>query len=174
MKLLTLIFTSVATLSFSQTPNSQIGNDSINIKFLDELITAEINFERLTHGLSKLRIKEDLVKKANSHTKWMIKENKFEHSKNNYEIIEISWSSDTTTYSSLAKNIVSAWMNSPGHRAIILSKIADSYIGVSSGVFNKRTTSYSSVKKYLYPPKEVSININKSIYDIKITANLSF
>jgi uncharacterized protein YkwD len=174
MKALTFILILFVTSSFSQTPDSQIGNDSINIKLLDELITAEINFERINHGLSKLSIKDDLVKKASTHTKWMIKSNTFEHSSNNYEIIEVSWSSDTNTYSNLAKHIVTNWMNSPGHKAIILSKAANSYIGVSSGVFNKHTVTYSSVKKYLYPAKEVSLTINKSTYDIKITANLSF
>lgn len=172
MKLLTLIFTLVATLSFSQTPSSQIGNDSLNTKLLDELIIKEINNERIKAGSKALAYNKSISDRAHKHVDWMILKDTFEHSHTGPEIIQINYFSDTLTYSELAKDIIKVWMNSPGHKEIMLSRGVTDYIGVHAGVSNKETR-ISPAKKYLYPAKTIPATSTTS-YSIKVSANLSF
>jgi hypothetical protein len=93
----------------------------------------------------------------------MILKDTFVHSHTGSEIIEINYFSDKTIYSDLAKDIIKVWINSPGHRDILLSSGPNANIGVHAGVFSKEDTT----KKYLYRDK----NTPSTIYKIKATAN---
>jgi uncharacterized protein YkwD len=166
MKALTFILILFVTSSFSQTPDSQIGNDSLNTKLLDELIIKEINNERIKARSKVLTYNKSIADRAHKHVEWMILEDTFAHSHTGSEIIEINYFSDKVTYSDLAKDIIKVWMNSPGHRDILLSSGPNANIGVHAGVFSKEDTS----KKYLYRDK----NTPSTVYKIKATANFYF
>ena len=147
MKVLFLILIFISSFSLSQTSDSQIGHDSINTKLLNELVVDQINYERSTRGIRKLVKSKTASSAAKLHNDWMIKSNTFEHSDNGViEIIEINYCDGTITYSELSKNIVKAWMDSPDHKANILSRSFD-YLGVAIGVYLKTQES----KKYLCP-----------------------
>ena len=166
MKALTLILILFVTSSFSQTPDSQIGNDSLNTKLLDELIIKEINNERKYARSRALVYNKSIADRTHKHVDWMILEDKFEHSHTGPEIIQINYFRDTITYSDLTKKIIKVWMNSPGHKDIMLSKAVTDFIGVHAGVSNKETTT----KTYIYPAGKKTT----TFYTIKVSVNLSF
>ena len=137
MKALTLIFILVATLSFSQTSSSKIGKTNINFKLLNELIIKEVNFQRTSRNIPIILISESAMQYAKDHTSWMIKENRFEHSKvpNSAECIQSGFQYQEETYYAVAKEIVQRWMDSPKHREIILTDFKYSCnIGVDVGI----------------------------------------
>lgn len=162
MKALASIFILVATLSFSQTPDSQIGNDSLNTKLLDELIIKEINNERRKAGLSILVYNKSISDRTYKYVNWMVNEGKFEHSHTSSEVIEINRFNNKITYSDLAKDIINRWIDSPGHKDILLSSGHTNHIGVHAEVFIKE------VKTYLYPAETLTF------YEIKVAANFYF
>ena len=81
-----------------------------------------VNIARADRGLPRLRVASDLVTAARSHSRWMMRSGNFIH---NAEL-----TSDVTGWQMVGENIACGWsvrslhralMNSPGHRANILS-----------------------------------------------------
>jgi uncharacterized protein YkwD len=110
-----------------------------------------INVERAKYGLHKLAMQTRLVKAAKGHSKDMANNNYFSHTAlNGASFIDrinaagYKWSAageniyaGNGTYNS-PQSCVNAWMNSPAHRAILLS--ADyTQIGIGYS-FNKNST----------------------------------
>ena len=155
-----------SAFSSSQSLTSAVGHDSLNTSFLDELIIKEINEERKRQRLKILTYDKSISEISHRHVEWMIAKDTFEHSHNGYEIIEINYFDHTITYDSLAKDVVKVWMNSPGHRSIILKKGLEGIIGAHAGVFSKETTT----NKYLYPPGIRTC----TKYEIRISANFGY
>lgn len=110
-----------------------------------------INKQRARRGLRKLRVNSRLSEAAQRHTADMVKRNYFAHvSKSGSDIVDrltrsgyipgarswtvgenLAWGSGSR---STPRQIVSAWMNSPGHRANILQRrFRDIGIGVVFG-----------------------------------------
>jgi uncharacterized protein YkwD len=81
---------------------------------IEERILQETNAQRSRHGLKPLAMDPALVQSARQHASWMCSTGNFSHtSKNVGENIALGQGS--------AKEALSDWMNSSGHRANILS-----------------------------------------------------
>ena len=112
---------------------------------MDELLAIEdevielVNIERENHGLHKLEKDEELADVAREHSRDMYLRNFFDHNNPDGKSPFDRMREYGITYSSAGENIakgqesaeavVDAWMNSPGHRANILSEDYE-YIGV--------------------------------------------
>lgn len=108
--------------------------DFISAETVEYWIVRYINEERTKLGLDTLVYDSEIDDMAKTHSEWMLRTGKFEHSKNNvYEII-LTGGNGTTKYNRYthkfyARAVVNGWMNSSGHKYIItLAKLQ--YIGV--------------------------------------------
>ena len=97
-----------------------------------------INAERTKNGLSELKFSEELLKVARDKAKDLVDNNYFSHNSPTYGSPFDMMKSYGITYKTAGENIagnstlqgaVTAWMNSEGHRANILSN-AYNYTGI--------------------------------------------
>lgn len=150
MKLIILVFVLFTTLGYSQISTSKIGGDSINTKLLNGLVIDLINHERSIKGLPKLTVSQTISDAATKHNTWMIEFNKFEHSHSGLgEICALTQCNSSMMYIELAKDIVKGWMDSPGHRALILDT-QFTYIGTSVNFYIKEQSKFLSIGIFNY------------------------
>jgi uncharacterized protein YkwD len=125
----------------------------IDVKTVEYWMVRYINQERINAGLDTLVLSDDLDKISNTHSSWMCKTGKYEHSKG-YNVFEIIMKSgcgpNMISHKRVAEGAVIAWMSSPGHKSIILRKDIK-YIG--SGFAYK-------INEYGYASYYYTVNID--------------
>ena len=107
---------------------------------LEQQVVSLVNQKRANHGLVKLRVNARLVTAARSHSSEMGSRQYFSHNSANGEtfshrLIRLGYKRSGYSYWAAGENIawgsglyatavatVNAWMKSPGHRAVILTK----------------------------------------------------
>jgi len=107
------------TIGFLALVGAALGVESksdqdITLHPIEEKILHETNAQRARYGLKPLKLDPTLVESARQHASWMCTTGNFTHtSKSVGENIALG--------QSCAKEALSDWMNSSGHRANILS-----------------------------------------------------
>ncbi len=91
---------------------------------VERQIIERTNRERERHGLPKLAVDGRLMKSARTHTAWMARSTVLQHT-------TAAVGENIAQGQSTATEAVQDWMNSPGHRANILSS-SYSRIGVAA------------------------------------------
>ncbi|MBQ9267435.1 MAG: SH3 domain-containing protein [Clostridia bacterium] len=127
--------TTTPSTNTSTANNTSASSDEIELLRL-------INAERAKYGLSELKFSEDLLKAARDKAQDMVNKNYFSHTSPTYGSPFDMMKAYGITYRTAGENIagnstlqgaVTAWMNSEGHRANILSN-AYNYTGI--GIVN--------------------------------------
>ena len=113
--------------------------DTSNVEDIEKQVIRLVNRERAKHGLQKLTGRRSLCNVARLKSRDMIAKNYFSHQSptygspfnmmENYGIKFSAAGENIAKGQKTAAAVVAAWMNSPGHRANILSKTYNS-IGV--------------------------------------------
>jgi uncharacterized protein YkwD len=132
-------------------PNAGATTDNATSRVLVRATLCVLNAKRTRHDLPALRLNRKLSTAARRHSRAMVRERFFSHdSANGASFVDRiratgylegaqSWSvGENIAYGSgsrsTPRSIGRAWMNSPGHRANILSKsFRDIGIGIASG-----------------------------------------
>lgn len=115
----------------NQDKNHDIENTPINTSNIESEVLRLVNIERTKEGLSPLKISNELSSLANKKSQDMADNNYFSHTSPTYgspfdmmRQFGINYTSAGENiaqgYSS-AESVMNGWMNSPGHRANILS-----------------------------------------------------
>ncbi len=120
------------------TPSNNTTSDNSSASADEKELLRLINAERTKNGLSELKFSEDLLKVARDKAKDLVDNNYFSHNSPTYGSPFDMMKSYGITYKTAGENIagnstlqgaVTAWMNSEGHRANILSN-AYNYTGI--------------------------------------------
>lgn len=130
MKRFIIILTFLTNLLYSQIPKdtSVIDITQINENLLNKLIEHKINKIRKEYNLDTLDLNNVLREgsKRNCINLYNIDEPAVGHTETGifYEIAEIQSINKRTkvSYNNIANDLISNWMNSPGHKSIILEK----------------------------------------------------
>jgi uncharacterized protein YkwD len=142
----------IATKKNTQTPDPLPIQNSGNINgpLTIANVVAATNYERTSRGLSALTISNELNHSAEEKVNDMFAKQYFEHvspsgvtldqliAKTGYQFVIIG---ENLAYGNFttAEDVVTAWMNSPGHRANILNKeYSEIGIGVRLGTYKGR------------------------------------
>ena len=131
---LAVLVATVGVASASAAPSGQSGVRAL--RSLDLAIVAQLNVVRAQHGLRRLTVAPGLAASARVHSREMAGSGVFEHDSPNgtlwWKRIRLSygpvgfhsWSVGETlawlSSSGTAAEVVTMWLNSPEHRAIIL------------------------------------------------------
>lgn len=120
------------------TPSNNTPSDNSSASADEKELLRLINAERTKNGLSELKFSEELLKVARDKAKDLVDNNYFSHNSPTYGSPFDMMKSYGITYKTAGENIagnstlqgaVTAWMNSEGHRANILSN-AYNYTGI--------------------------------------------
>lgn len=120
------------------TPSNNTTSDNSSASADEKELLRLINAERTKNGLSELKFSEELLKVARDKAKDLVDNNYFSHNSPTYGSPFDMMKSYGITYKTAGENIagnstlqgaVTAWMNSEGHRANILSN-AYNYTGI--------------------------------------------
>lgn len=120
------------------TPSNNTTSDNSSASADEKELLRLINAERTKNGLSELKFSENLLKVARDKAKDLVDNNYFSHNSPTYGSPFDMMKSYGITYKTAGENIagnstlqgaVTAWMNSEGHRANILSN-AYNYTGI--------------------------------------------
>jgi len=110
-------------------PEAKPKAEAAELHAIEEGILRETNRVRRRHGLRPLRLDHGLLSSARRHTRWMTRRQSLQHT--SAPVAEnIAMGQHT------AKQVLNDWMNSPGHRANILSP---SYTEIGVGYAKSRT-----------------------------------
>lgn len=106
----------------AQTAQDTIPSDSLNTDLLDSLIFDTVNRERLKIKEAKLFWSDELMAACRAQSERMLEEGKVSYSdaKAGECILTMTFPSGEETYGSLAQSIVQRWLDSPGHKKLIL------------------------------------------------------
>jgi uncharacterized protein YkwD len=118
------------------TPATAEARSSSRLDRTERAVVRELNEVRRAHGLPRLHVNRALARAANSHCSDMLRANFFAHASSNGTSMAARVRrfkparrlGETLAYvprgsrSSVAQYVVSMWMNSPGHRAVILTR----------------------------------------------------
>jgi uncharacterized protein YkwD len=123
-----------AVLVLMQVPIAQADAASPRLERGERAIVRAINRERRHAGLRGLRASASLSRAANFHSREMLRSNYFAHPSSNggaFEARVRTFTRARTIGETLAmlsrcgrgsaRTVVSMWMNSPGHRAVLMS-----------------------------------------------------
>lgn len=133
----------------NQDKNHDIQNTPANTSNIESEVLRLVNIERTKEGLSPLKISNELSSVANKKSQDMADNNYFSHTSPTYgspfdmmKQFGINYTSAGENiaqgYSS-AESVMNGWMNSPGHRANILSS---NFGTLGVGYVNKGGTTY--------------------------------
>ena len=120
------------------TPSNNTPSDNSSASADEKELLRLINAERTKNGLSELKFSEELLKVARDKANDLVDNNYFSHNSPTYGSPFDMMKSYGITYKTAGENIagnstlqgaVTAWMNSEGHRANILSN-AYNYTGI--------------------------------------------
>lgn len=141
-------------------PNLIYPGDKINIPNIDSIKALEnevirlVNIERQRNGLAPLKQNWELSRVARYKSQDMINKNYFSHQSPTYGTPFQMMSSFGIRYSAAGENIargqrtpaevMKAWMNSPGHRANILSAVYNQ-IGVGAAKASNSTITWTQM-----------------------------
>jgi len=122
----------VSSLAFGQDyGDSLVKKDFVSAETIEYWVVRYINVERTKLGLDTLIVDLELDDIAKSHSAWMLKTGKYEHSKLNIDEIIMKSGTGSNRYSHkfIARAVVNAWMDSPAHHAIIIQP-TNKFVGV--------------------------------------------
>ena len=112
----------MTSLVFSQKADDLIGD--LNTELLDSLVFEEVNKVRLENEQPKLYWNESLASKAQLHSAEMVKQKKAfydESTEAGQCIVDMLLIQYDVTYGEAAKWVVERWMNSPGHKDLMIN-----------------------------------------------------
>lgn len=131
--------------SSSSSGSTTSSSEDLDMEEIEELIFELVNEEREDEGLQGFDYSDEMAELAEYHSQNMVDYDFFDHTDHQgngmsgrWDIVcpDVSWSSIAEniamnygdTEEEVAENFVESWMDSPGHRANILSD--NEYIGV--------------------------------------------
>ena len=91
-----------------------ISSSKFQLHAIEDQLIRQTNAQRARYGLAPLQVCENLMQSARSHTIWMCRSNSLQHTR--AQVAENIALGQTTT-----AEAVQSWLNSPGHRANMLS-----------------------------------------------------
>lgn len=151
MKRLTLCIVLAVFAALAVAPASA---HAITMTKPEKQMLALVNHVRATHGLAKLKVVASLERASRSHSRQMVRRDYFSHSSVNGEsfasrVIRFGYTTSGCTRWTVGENIAygwktsgtpkaifKAWMHSPAHRAVILTKrFRNAGVGRAAGTF---------------------------------------
>ncbi len=144
--LIFVLFLFVSVFGFGQTYTDSLTSKTyIDVKTVEYWMVRYINQERINAGLDTLVLSDKLDNISNTHSAWMCKTGKYEHSGLNvFEVCMKSGSgANSITHKRVAEGAVIAWMSSPAHKSIIIRKDVK-YIGSGFAYSIRSTDGYAS------------------------------
>lgn len=129
-----------------------------NVKTLEQQVIDLVNKQREAHGLSKLTANWEICRVARYKSQDMINKNYFAHQSPTYGSPFTMMQSFGIRFSAAGENIaygqrtpqevMNEWMNSPGHRANILSAV---YTQMGCGVAKTSSGTYYWTQEFIKP-----------------------
>jgi uncharacterized protein YkwD len=103
--------------------DSLVKKEFVSAETIEYWMVRYINVERTKLGLDTLVVDSEPDQIAKTHSAWMLRTGKYEHSGLNIAEIIIDGGHGSNRYSHkfIARASVNAWMDSPGHRAHIVN-----------------------------------------------------
>lgn len=133
----------------NQDKNHDIQNTPTNVSNVESEVLRLVNIERTKEGLSPLKLSSELSNVANKKSQDMADNNYFSHTSptygspfdmmNQFGINYTSAGENIAQGYTSAESVMNGWMNSPGHRANILSS---NFGTLGVGYVNKGGTTY--------------------------------
>ena len=120
----TVVLLLLVSTGMLATPNGKKEAEDPELIAVERQIIERTNRERERHGLPKLAVDGRLMKSARRHTAWMARSMVLQHT-------SAAVGENIAQGQGSATEAVQDWMNSPGHRANILSS-SYSRIGVAA------------------------------------------
>jgi uncharacterized protein YkwD len=145
-KFLVVLAVAVNGLVFGQDyGDSLVKKEFVSTKTVEYWMVRYINIERTKLGLDTLIVASEPDQIAKTHSAWMLRTGKYEHSKLNIAEIIIDGGRGSNRYSHkfIARASVNAWMDSPGHRAHIVNPYFK-YIGAGYSYTARLSDGYIS------------------------------
>jgi uncharacterized protein YkwD len=114
-----------STLSFSQKGTDVIDLGQFNSVLLDSLIFEAVIKRRRQNDLPKLFWSDAMADSAKNHAAAMQTKNKLFYNdlRKGQCVVELEFEDGRVTYSVMAARIVDRWINSPGHKKLILGPL---------------------------------------------------
>jgi len=102
--------------------DSLVKKDFVSSSTIEYWMVRYINAERIKLGLDTLIVAEEPDQIAKTHSAWMLRTGKYQHSGLNIAeiIMESGKGTGRYTHKVFARAMVNAWMDSPGHKKHIL------------------------------------------------------
>lgn len=106
----------------AQSATDTIRQDGIKLELLDSLVILEVNKERLLHKEAKMYVSQSLMDSSSAQSVWMLKEGRtaYTSARVGQCVLSMDIFVNTYTYHSLASLIVAKWMESPGHKSLLM------------------------------------------------------
>ena len=125
--------------------DSLVKKEFVSAETIEYWMVRYINVERIKLGLDTLVVDSEPDKIAKTHSAWMLRTGKYEHSKLNIAEIIIDGGHGSNRYSHkfIARSSINAWMDSPGHRAHIINPDFQ-YIGAGYSYTARQSDGYIS------------------------------
>lgn len=136
----------VSSLVFGQDyGDSLVKKEFVSVETIEYWVVRYINVERIKLGLDTLVIDSEPDQIAKTHSAWMLKTGKYQHSELNIAEIIITGGYGSNRYSHKfeAQAIVNGWMASPGHKAHIINP-ENKFIGVGYAYKARQSDGYIS------------------------------
>lgn len=151
--------------------------EALNNTNIEKLIWKKTNQERQKAGLKILEYEDKVAEIARAHSKNMAENNFFDHTDPNglspseritkgFSELFTAGSAENIAYNfgntdeEAATNLVTAWMNSPGHRANILNS-GLTYIGVGAYIKGERIyATQNFIKPVAVPVSDLTKSVN--------------
>ena len=107
---------------YAQSGADTIRKDGFNLELLDSLLILEVNVERLLHNEAKMYVSQALMDSSRVQSVWMMKEGKtaYTSARVGQCVLSMDIFINVYTYQSLASLIVEKWMESPGHKSLLM------------------------------------------------------
>lgn len=125
------------TVLFAVNVHGQKADDlvgDLNTHLLDSLVLIHINEIRLQEDQPKLYWNSALASKASKHSRRMVEQNKVfypERSGVGQCVLDLLVIQYDVTYAQLALQVVERWLNSPGHKSLLMDSYFTS-VGIGS------------------------------------------
>jgi uncharacterized protein YkwD len=125
--------------------DSLVKKEFVSTETIEYWMVRYINVERIKLGLDTLVVDSEPDQIAKTHSAWMLRTGKYEHSKLNIAEIIIDGGHGSNRYSHkfIARASINAWMDSPGHRAHIINPDFK-YIGAGYSYSARQSDGYIS------------------------------
>ena len=126
MRFVALCFSLLATVLVSAVAASAAHAGSARVDRGERAVVRAINAARADYGLARVRSHRRLARVADAHTRYMLAADVFSHGAFSQRVrryVRFRSIGETLAWSSRcsARHVVRMWLNSPGHRAVLLS-----------------------------------------------------